>query len=82
MRPSDSSYIADLESRMKEHAANLEFEEAAHLRDEIKNLEAQDLGMSPSASLASKVERAAALSKSTRGGRGGRGGKGRYRRRR
>ena len=76
------SYIADLETRMKEHAANLEFEEAAHLRDEIKNLEAQDLGMSPSASLASKVERAAALSKSTRGGRGGRGGKGRYRRRR
>ncbi len=73
------SHIADLETRMKEHAANLEFEEAARLRDEIRNLEAQDLGMSPSASLAQKVERAAALSKSTRGARGGGGGKGRYR---
>ena len=32
-------------TRMKEHAANLEFEEAARLRDEIKRLEADDLGM-------------------------------------
>ncbi|MHA1537156.1 MAG: excinuclease ABC subunit UvrB [Alphaproteobacteria bacterium] len=73
------SYIAELETRMKESAANLEFEEAARLRDEIRHLEAQDLGMSPSASLASKVERAAALSKSKSGGRG-RGGRHRGRR--
>ncbi len=37
--------IKDLEKRMKEHAANLEFEDAARLRDEIKRLEDQDLGL-------------------------------------
>ena len=35
----------ELETRMKDAAANLEFEEAARLRDEIKRLEAADLGM-------------------------------------
>jgi len=71
------TYIEDLEGRMKEHAANLEFEEAARLRDEIKRLEAQDLGMPAEASLKEKVERAQALSKSKRhGGRGGGGGQG------
>ena len=36
---------------MKEAAANLEFEEAARLRDEIKRLEAAELGMTLDLSL-------------------------------
>ena len=39
------SIVNELEIRMKDAAANLEFEEAARLRDEIKRLEAADLGM-------------------------------------
>jgi excinuclease ABC subunit B len=39
------SHLAGLERRMRDAAANLEFEEAAKLRDEIRRLEAQDLGL-------------------------------------
>jgi excinuclease ABC subunit B len=39
--------IASLEKRMRSAAANLEFESAARLRDEIKRLEAIDLGIEP-----------------------------------
>ncbi len=39
--------IAMLEKKMREAAADLEFETAARLRDEIKRLEALDLGLEP-----------------------------------
>ena len=37
------THLAALEKKMKQAAANLEFEEAARLRDEIKNLEQKEL---------------------------------------
>ncbi len=39
------AYIQDLEKRMRNAAANLEFEEAGRLRDEIRRLEADELGI-------------------------------------
>ncbi|AIK95512.1 excinuclease ABC subunit UvrB [Candidatus Odyssella acanthamoebae] len=39
------SYIKEIDKRMRDAASNLEFEEAARLRDELKRLEAQQLGI-------------------------------------
>lgn len=39
------AYIEDLEQRMRKAAADLEFEEAGRLRDEIRRLESDELGL-------------------------------------
>ena len=53
--------IAELEVQMREAAANLEFEEAARLRDELRRLEAKELGLDgPGMAKAAVVPRASA----------------------
>src|SRR3569623_1176471 len=55
------AYIQDLEQRMRKAAADLEFEEAGRLRDEIRRLEADELG------LATEQARAPVLGHTTEG---------------
>ena len=51
------AYIEDLEKKMRNAAANLEFEEAGRLRDEIRALEADELGLPEGEQKAARVGR-------------------------
>ncbi|MBV1918104.1 MAG: excinuclease ABC subunit UvrB [Sphingomonadaceae bacterium] len=51
------AYIEELEGRMRNAAADLEFEEAGRLRDEIRRLEADELGIPDNEKKAPRVGR-------------------------
>ena len=58
------AHIEDLEKRMRDAAGNIEVEEAARLRDEIKRLEDQELGLAEAGPMARTIGTAGPGSKS------------------
>ncbi|MGB3802427.1 MAG: excinuclease ABC subunit UvrB [Sphingopyxis granuli] len=65
------AYISELEKKMRDAAADLEFEEAGRLRDEIRRLEADELGLPPDEQVAPRVGRSNEGKPGTRKGRFG-----------
>ena len=73
-----AEYVTELEARMREHAANLEFEDAARIRDALKRIQDRDLGLSAEDALKARIERSSARPRPprapVRGGRQKNGG--------